>query len=852
MARKRLILIDGYSLIFRAFYGTRFLSTSDGRPTNALFGFVSMLFQLIEREKPECVVVALDPPGGSFRSEEYSDYKAHRTEAPAELIAQFPMSRDLIDAFGIPVIEIPGYEADDVIGTLSLDAKQHGYDTTIVTGDLDSLQLVDDAVAVMTTRKGVSDVVIYDIAGVRERYGFGPEYVPDYKALVGDPSDNIPGVKGVGAKTAEKLINQFGHVENIIAHLDDLDPKFRDKVEPFIDQIPKSKKLATIVRDVPLKFDYKPYSLSPRQLESAKAMLQSLEFRSHLKRLPEVFKPYTQNAQMSLLMDEPSLVKRDELKTTAITTYQALASWAGLDSISLYPSTDRYFVSNGEAVAHTQSEVALDWFAMNPSKSIVHDAKWFHKETSCYEAAGFDTMLASYVLQSSRSSYQFGDIAQGFLDDGMPETDAERALALYRLVEPLSERLKLEEQWPVFADIELPLAPVLAKMEALGVLVDTGMLAKYSEQLAQTITDTQAKIYEAAGEEFNIGSPQQLGQILFEKLALPAGKKTKTGHSTSADTLAPLAAENPIVLLVMNWRELTKLKSTYVDALPKLIAEDGRIHTSFNQTVAATGRLSSNDPNLQNIPVRTELGREIRRAFIAPKGYNLASLDYSQIELRILAHMCEDEKLVEAFSKGLDVHAATASLMWNEPIGEISSEHRRYAKMLNFAVLYGVTDFGLANQLGGEFTVAEAKQLISDYYLRFPKVKAFTDSIVEEARSKGFTRTLCGRRRYFSDIHAGNRQARFYAERQAMNAPLQGTAADMIKIAMIKMPNVLENSASKMILQVHDELLFEVDLNEIDLLRAARKTMETALPLNVPVVVDVSIGENWLEMTEIA
>ncbi|MFN8140515.1 MAG: DNA polymerase I [Fimbriimonadales bacterium] len=851
MAAKKLVLIDGFSLLFRAFYGTRFLSTSDGRPTNALFGFVTMLYQLIEREKPECIVVAFDTPAKTFRAEQFADYKAHRTEPPDELKSQFPLSRELVDALGIPVYELAGFEADDIIGTLSLDAEKHGYETIIVTGDLDSLQLVDDHVQVMTTKQGVSEVVIYGPAEVVERYGFGPEYVPDYKALVGDPSDNIPGVPGVGAKTAEKLIKQFGSIEEIIKNIDAVEPKFKAKLEPFLDQMPKSKWLATIVRDVPVKFDYKPFRINERQASNAKEMLQMLEFRSQVKRFNDIFKPYFMEGQLSLA-DVEVVRDKPDVKSIKLESYSELEKKIGAKRCALYYSADNCFASDGKTCFSLNPETADQFFSEHTEQCVLHDCKKQQRKLSVYKTAGFDTMLASYVLQSGRSSYEFDDIAQGYLDEGSPQSDAERAVALLNLVEPLTDRLKKEDQWSVYADIELPLAPVLAHMESLGVLLDQQMLTDYSKQLAVTIEQTQKQIHEQAGEEFNIGSPLQLGKILFDKLKLATGKKTKTGYSTGAEVLQQLAPEHEIVSLILSWRELTKLKSTYVDALPKLVADDGRIHTTFNQTVAATGRLSSIDPNLQNIPVRTDLGREIRRAFIAPKGTELASLDYSQIELRILAHMCGDEQLMDAFQKGQDIHAATASLMWSEPIDQVGSAHRRYAKMLNFAVLYGVTDFGLANQLGGEFSVSEAKELINNYYARFPKIKAFIEGIVQEAREKGFTRTLCGRRRYFSDIHAGNRVARQYAERQAMNAPIQGSAADMIKLAMLKLWPTLQSCKTKMILQVHDELLFELDDKERDLLTDIRKQMETAMPLDVPTEVDASVGKNWLEMTEIA
>lgn len=847
MADKRLVVIDGYSLLFRAFYGTRFLSTSDGRPTNALFGLVSMLFTLLEREKPDSIVVALDAPGKTFRDAEYAEYKGTRKETPEELKSQLPIARDLLSGLGIPILEITGYEADDIVGTLAKDAANKGYKTLVVTGDTDQLQLVDDDVTVMTTRQGVTDVVYYDPNAVQQRYGFGPEFIADYKALVGDTSDNIPGVPGIGDKSATKLIQEFGHVEDIIANIDKVDEKFRKKLEPALDQLPKSKWLATIVRDAPVEFDYEPFRIDSQEFQTAQKMLESLEFRTHLKKLPQILEPYMESDQKSLFSSQIEVTEEKLNLHTSSATYDEIENWRKDRVVSVHIEGNSAAVAIGTDVKVTSSESAERLIQSSIEHIALHNAKPYLRKLNVFSKPAFDTMIAAYVLQSGRSNYLIEDIAQGYLDQPSPQTLEERASAISRLIEPLTERLKAEEQWRVFDDVELALEPVLARMEAIGIAVDRQMLEDFSRSLAESISKIENQIYELAGEQFTIGSPQQLGRILFEKLNIPSGKRTKTGYATGAEVLVQLAPQYPIAQEILNWRELTKLKSTYADALPKMISDDGRIHTTFAQTVAATGRLSSVDPNLQNIPIRTELGKQIRKAFVAAPGFQLASLDYSQIELRLLAHECKEEALMDAFLNKKDVHAATAALMWHKSIDDVTQQERRYAKMLNYAVLYGVTDFGLANQLGGEFTVAEAKELINNYFERFPKVRNYIERTLDTARTRGYTTTIIGRRRYFPDIHAGNRVARQYAERQAINAPLQGGSADLIKVAMINIQKMLEDKQTRMILQVHDELVFELANSEEELLDPLREAMETAIPLDVPIEVEVSVGPNWLE-----
>lgn len=845
MARKKVVLIDGYSLLFRAFYGTRYLSTSDGRPTNALFGFVSMLFLLLEREKPYSILVAFDAPGKTFRHAEYAEYKAKRVEAPDDLKEQLSQFRDLVNAFGIPGVEVVGYEADDVIGTLAKKAEKEGYEVLIVSGDLDGLQLIDSHIRVMTPRTGMSDVVIYDKEAVKKRYGIEPSQMTDYKALVGDPSDNIPGVRGIGEKAASYLLQKYRNIETLTKKIDEIEPKYRAKLEPELPYLQEYKRLSTLVCDLEIPVQFTPYKVTQKQLFEIQKILQSLEFRLHLKRLPQVLAPYLVDGKPSQLALEVGAYEAP--KAVLAKDYETLRKWIGEKDYAIWEENERGYVCIGEEIK-TFDMRFIERLLADCRNSIFFDAKPFLKRYRFYEPVGFDALLAAYVLLPGRGSYLLESLAQSYLEIRIPVTPEEKVTALYRLRRVLSDKLHDEETYDVYQNIELPLTPVLAEMENVGVKVDVEMLEEYSKSLTTTLENTQKRIFEIAGTEFNIASPQQLRKVLFEEMKIPTGKKTKTGFSTSADVLIQLAAEHEIVREILAWRELSKLKNTYVDVLPRLIADDGRIHTTYSQTVAATGRLSSNEPNLQNIPIRTELGREIRRAFVADKGKVLASLDYSQIELRILAHMSKDPILVEAFRNRIDVHTLAASKIWNEPIEKVSSQHRRYAKTLNYAILYGVTDFGLASQFGGAFSVAETKEMIEQYFRRFPRVKAFIEDVLRQARTKGYTTTLTGRKRYFPDIHAGNRVARAYAERQAINAPMQGTSADMIKIAMIRASELLRDKNTKMILQVHDELVFECDPSELSLIKRIKEIMENALPLDVPVEVDVEIGPNWLEM----
>jgi DNA polymerase-1 len=871
MQAKRLVVIDGYSLLYRAFFATRYLSTSDGRPTNALFGFTSMLFTLLEKVRPHAIVVAMDAPGKTFRHAEYEGYKATRKETQDELRVQLKDAREFINALGIPTVELTGFEADDVVGTISKLAEENGYDTTIVTGDLDSLQLVDGCVSVLTMNKGVSDTVTYGPEQVVERYGFGPEFVPDFKALKGDTSDNIPGVPGIGDKGAAELINAFGTVESMLERFDEIPAKYQKKIEGNQAQMLQSKHLATIVRDAPIEYDFKPFVLTDEQMKAATKMLESFEFRNHVRRAPTVLGQYLEGAGGVAAAHQEDAVPVVEVVDEPIVTdgcqaanYGDLAKFVDDRTFAVYLAAPqarkdlfedemrKAYVAVGRTVCECSEADAVKLVGDLPELAVLHDAKPIYKKLPPGIAAPrFDTLLAAYVLRSERSTYPLRDLIQGYLDFAPPTRPEELAAGLYHLEAPLRERLEKEEQAKVLDEIELPLIPILAEMENLGICADREQLREFSKTLEVTIDQTANRIFEIAGQKFTIGSPKQLGEVLFEKLQIPGAQKTKTGYATGVEILGELAAQYEIAGEVLTWRELTKLKSTYADSLEKLIQEDGRIHTTYNQTVAATGRLSSIDPNLQNIPIRTELGRGIRKAFQAERGYKLASLDYSQIELRVLAHMCGEPALVDAFQRHVDVHTVTAQAMFGLGEGQASKEQRRLAKMLNYAVLYGVSEFGLAQQLGSGFSIAEAKALITQYNERFPSVRDFTKGIVAEARSKGFTSTMRGRRRYFPDIHAPKMQERRSAERQAMNAPIQGTAADMLKLAMIDAYKALKGHPTRMLLNVHDELVFEMKDGDEGVIPPLRAAMENALPLSVPIEVDAKIGQDWNDMTPV-
>ena len=897
--KKRLIAIDGNSLLYRAFFAMRHLSTSDGLPTNAVYGLTTMLLKVLE-EKPDYVAVAFDTPKPTFRHEQYKEYKAHRPPAPDALIEQAPVARDLIRAFNIPVIEVEGFEADDIIGAMAKEATNRGISTIIVTGDLDTLQLVDDDVSVMTTVKGVSDTVLYDPRAVEERFGIGPRQMVDFKALKGDPSDNIPGVPGIGEKTAVNLLKEYGTVDKVLEHVDELpEGKVKKSLEQNVELAELSKRLATIVTELPTKIDLDAYRAQVPDYDGLRDLFVRLEFKTMLKRLQEVgeaqgkmaveerptlgeCRRIKSPAELGQLLDSIRKAGKFALQCHTADGKSVQAAIVGM-GFCVGPQDTGYVEVVDPAAAEGSFELGFDRdyqadlselepvLASEKLTKYCHDAKL---STAALALRGvrlagveFDTMLAAYLLDATRGSFEIGDVAFEQLSLELPGVTRKKqdedvddvtlicgeAEAIYRVKPVLEEKLRADELLTLYTQVELPLAPILAEMELTGITVDVEQLEALSATLAVDIKNLEREVYDLAGEEFNIGSPKQLQAILFDKLGLEASKKTKTGYSTSAASLEGLAAEHPVVELILRYRELTKIKSTYADALPKLInPRTHRIHTSLNQAVTATGRLSSSDPNLQNIPVRTELGREIRKAFTASQDNLLLSADYSQIELRILAHMTGDTALVRAFEKDEDIHTATACTVFDCLADEVTPEMRRSAKTINFAVIYGMADFTLSRTLGT--SVHEAREYIDTYFAKFPGVRTYTEETVEKAKELGYVSTLMGRRRYIPEINSANRNFRLVAERAAVNMPIQGTAADIMKLAMIRVRDGLAsaNCSSKMLLQVHDELLLEVPPGQVeDTVELVRRGMEAAYKMQVPLRVDAKVGKDWSDMTDV-
>jgi len=907
----KVIAIDANSLLYRAFFAMPHLSTKDGRPTNALYGFINMLMRVLEEEKPDAIIAAFDAPVKTFRHLEYEEYKAHRPETPEDLRAQAPMAREIVRAMRIPVIEIEGYEADDVIGTVARKAENEGYDTVIVTGDLDSLQLVSPHVTVMHNVKGVTDTVSYDEDAVRNRFGVAPEQMADFKALKGDPSDNIPGVPGIGEKTASSLIQQFGSLESIYEKLGEVRPdRVRGLLEEGRDLAFKSKRLATIVTDVPMEQGISDFRWEGPDYAQLRIMFSDLEFTSLLKRLPapegpifaEQVEPKTPDRTgcrliesedelreyLNRLTDKGRFAIRTDLVGAKIVDAEivGMAFATGADDaayVRIAPQTDssgrqeldfgdRDFQAKLDDLRHVLEDPTLI--------KIGHDLKADHgallRHGIRLRNANFDTLIAAYCLDPGRSSYNLADLASAHLNLALPRAlderrsnaaeafDPNRALeicacmgAIVQIEPILSAELKENGLDSLMSTVEMPLVEILAEMELCGVSIDPQHLRKLSKGLDERISALSQEIFREAGVEFNIGSTKQLQFVLFEKLGLQADIKKKTksgGYSTGAAVLEAIAPAYPIVAKILEYRELTKIKSTYADSLPILVnPKTGRVHTSLNQAVTATGRLSSSEPNLQNIPIRTELGREIRKAFVASPGNVMLSADYSQIELRILAHVTGDEELVRAFEHDEDIHTHTATRLFGCADDQVTPEMRRQAKTMNFAVIYGISDFGLSRQLG--VPTAVARDLIQSYFARFPGVKKYTEDIVIQTRETGYVTTLLGRKRYIPDIKSANRNIRMFAERMAINTPIQGTAADIMKLAMIRVHEFLHSyhKDAEMVLQVHDELVFEVPpANLRDFAALVKKIMEEAYPLSVPLKVDVKAGANWCEMEDLS
>lgn len=845
----KLMILDGNSIVNRAFYGVRMLNAPDGTPSNAVYGFTAILQRLLEEQKPEAVCVAFDLKAPTFRHLEYDAYKAQRKPMPEELAVQIPILKELLDAMGIRRYELEGYEADDILGTAAAVCQREGWDCAIVTGDKDSLQLISAGTTVcnVKTRMGQTETINYTPALFREEYGFEPERMVDLKALMGDSSDNIPGVPGVGEKTALDLIRRYGTIDNIYAGLDSLDIKagVRKKLREGEESARKSYWLVTIARDIPIHFvpeenlwnrDYQP-SLYP--------LMKRLGFNKFIEKWglePDSAPAGGAPAGMERI-DAPDagLLRRAIEKAERV----AVLPVEGLDSLEICDG-ERVYTAAWNSLGEEYNPLLRLLFGPK-TKKIGQNVKdligLLLKEGLPAEGFIFDTALAGYLLDATGSDYSPQRLSARWL--GGEQSGAE---ALYHLCGVLDGKLKELKMDELYYSIELPLCRVLADMEQAGFFVDRKALYEFGESLNGDIARLQEAIWGHAGHEFNINSPKQLGEVLFDQLMLPSGKKTKTGWSTNADVLEKLRGKHPIIEQVLEFRMLAKLKSTYADGLLKVISPDGRIHTSFQMTVTATGRLSSTEPNLQNIPVRRALGAQIRKMFVAAPGMTLVDADYSQIELRLLAHISGDETMREAFLSGEDFHSVTASKVFNVPLSEVTPTLRSRAKAVNFGIVYGISAFSLAQDIG--VWPSEAKTYMEAYMEKYHGVRDYMKNIVAQAREDGYVSTLFGRRRELPELKSSNFNMRSFGERVALNMPIQGTAADIIKLAMVNVQKRLsaEGMKSRLILQVHDELIVECPEGEAD--KAAeilRQEMENAVSLAVPLTVDVHAGHSWAE-----
>lgn len=846
----KLMILDGNSIVNRAFYGVRPLNAPDGTPTNAVYGFLSILQKLIDEQAPQALCVSFDLKAPTFRHKEYEGYKAQRKGMPEELAVQMPILKETLDAMGIRRYELEGYEADDILGTVSLICQNKGWECVIVTGDKDSLQLVTDSTSVcnVKTRMGQTETIVYTPERFREEYGFEPPVMVDLKALMGDSSDNIPGVPGVGEKTAMDLLHRFGTVEQIYDDLQELDikPGVRKKLEAGRESARLSYHLATIVKDAPLEFCPEDNIWDKDYSPALYDQLKKLGFNRFIEKWGLV--PSTQSAAAEEALPRLELSNEESLEKliSAVSAQPTVAVWLeeGLDRLEICDGKTVYTAAWGICPDH---ERLLDLLFSPEVKKLGHDVKdimgLLMKEHRSIEGFIFDTALADYLLDATESDHSIQRISQRYL--GAERSGAE---AIWELYGPLQEQLKDMGMEKLYYEIELPLCQVLADMEQQGFFVDRQALYEFGESLNEGIAALQEEIWELAGHQFNINSPKQLGVVLFDELMLPYGKKTKTGWSTNADVLDKLRGKHRIVEDVLEYRTLTKLKATYADGLLKVIAPDGRIHTSFQMTVTATGRLSSTEPNLQNIPVRKKLGAKIRDMFVASPGRCLVDADYSQIELRLLAHISKDQNMIEAFLSGQDFHTVTAAKVFDLPVEEVSTELRSRAKAVNFGIVYGISAFSLSQDIG--VTTAQAKAYMDAYLERYHGVREYMAKIVEQAKEQGYVSTLYGRRRYLPELKSSNFNMRSFGERVALNMPIQGTAADIIKLAMVNVYRRIgkEGLKARLLLQVHDELIVECPEEEAQQVKQLlTEEMENAVQLSVPLLADAHIGHSWAE-----
>jgi len=854
--RPRFYIVDGHSHLFRAYHAVGYLSTSRGQPTHAVLVLSTMLWKLLREEQPEYLGIAWDAPGPTFRDALYGDYKATRAAMPDDLARQLPYVRRLFEALRVPVVEVPGYEADDVLATLVRRALEHDVDVVVVTGDKDLLQLVGPRVKVLSVAGRTGEPVLYDEARVRERWGVAPAQIPDVLALMGDAIDNIPGVRGVGEKTAVRLIARFGSVERLYANLAQVGGKLAETLAAGRREALLSRELAALDRDVPLEFDLERFRRREPDWEKLRALWMEMEFTRLLKELPPP--PPRPAGPPAARLEGPAALARWLAAVPADAPVAVEWSGGGRPPTPEVRALGLFHPAAGPAWLVPWGPVP----DLGGRRLLLHDGKllveWWLAQGRPAPAIE-DSAVAAYLLNSGRTSYRLEELcmeAFGELPPPRPEGDgagdalAARAAWVWRYWEHAAAALEAEGLRRLYEEIERPLVEVLALMERHGVRVDPARLEAFGKELERQLDALTREIWQLAGEEFVIASPKQLGRILFEKLKLPPVRRTKTGYSTDADVLTELALAHPLPAKILEHRTLAKLKGTYADALPQLVnPATGRIHTTFNQLVAATGRLSSQDPNLMNIPIRTELGRRIRAAFIPEEGWRFVAADYSQIELRILAHLSEEPAIIEAFQRGEDIHTRTACEVFKVRPEEVTPLQRTIAKSANYAILYGVSAFGLSQAT--KIDQKEAQRYIDEYFATHPRVRAFIERTLEEGRRRGYVTTLLGRRRYLPDLNSQNPVARNAAERMAMNAPVQGTASDMIKIAMVRLHAALRDRGlrARMLLQVHDELLFEAPPEEVPTVEAlARELMAGALPLRVPVVVDVKSGRDWSEV----
>ena len=912
--REKIVLIDGHSILNRAFYGVPDLTNSEGLHTNAVYGFLNIMFKILDEEKPEYLTVTFDVHAPTFRHEMYQEYKGTRKPMAEELRQQVPVIKEVLKAMNIEIIEQAGLEADDLLGTISHQCEKEGLDVSIISGDRDTLQLTTEHIKVRIpkTKQGKTEIEDYLAADVKERYGVTPTEFIDVKALMGDTSDNIPGVPSIGEKTATNLIVSYGSIENAYAHVDEIKPPRAQKaLSEYYDMAQMSKELATICITCPIPFSYEEALIGNLYTPEAFKFMKRMEFKSILNRFDSASMEDKENGPQKSFKEVTDKKEAEKIfkaaEKAAVTGLQLITGSRAkvseeAEQLTFSFDTDGTVHSGKKAksaflpvtalaictgpeeiycIRVSESQITDSWLTekvQNLCKNDTVHSVWVLDLKSMLpllnltdEAPVYDAGVAGYLLNPLKDTYGYDDLARDYLSMTIPsksdligkenlgdllETGDEKAVTCacymgyiaWKAAEPLKSRLEQEEMYKLYTEIEMPLIYSLWHMEQEGVLVKRDKLKEYGDTLKVGIKKLETEIYAETGKEFNINSPKQLGEILFGEMQLPGGKKTKTGYSTAAEVLEKLAPEHPVVQKILDYRQLTKLNSTYAEGLAAYISEDGRIHGKFNQTITATGRISSTEPNLQNIPVRMELGRQIRKVFVPKEGYIFTDADYSQIELRILAHMSGDERLIEAYRESRDIHATTASQVFHVPLEEVTTLQRRNAKAVNFGIVYGISAFGLSEDLS--ISRKEAKEYIERYFETYPKVKEFLDSLVKQGKEQGYVTTLYGRRRPIPEFKSSNFMQRQFGERVAMNSPIQGTAADIMKIAMIAVDRELRKRglSSRIVLQIHDELLIETAENEVEEVKEIlTDKMKHAANLKVSLEVDAKTGASWFD-----